>query len=38
VTVRDGSRATIGCLDMLESARTLKPGAIELDRTLEITG
>ena len=38
VTVRDGSRATIGCLDMLESARTLTPSAIELDRTLEITG
>jgi hypothetical protein len=25
VTVRDGARATIGCLLMLESARTLQP-------------
>ena len=38
VTVRDGSRATIGCLDMLESARTLAPRGIELARTLEIAG
>ena len=28
ITVRDGARATIGCLRMLESARTLAPCAI----------
>jgi hypothetical protein len=31
VTVLDGARATIGCLRMLESARTLSPCAIALD-------
>ena len=30
VTVRDGARATLGCLAMLESARTLAPATIEL--------
>jgi predicted dehydrogenase len=30
VTVRDGSRATIGCVEMLESARTLSPRTIDL--------
>lgn len=30
VTVRDGARATIGCLRMLESARTLSPCSIDL--------
>lgn len=34
VTVRDGARATIGALRMLESARTLRPCAIELDEVL----
>ncbi len=34
VTVRDGARATIGCLRMLESARTLGPVAIDLDAAL----
>lgn len=31
VTVRDGTRATIGCLRMLESARTRRPCDIDLD-------
>ena len=31
VTVLDGARATIGCLRMMESARTLAPCAISLD-------
>jgi hypothetical protein len=31
VTVLDGARATIGCLRMLESARTLSPCTISLD-------
>jgi polar amino acid transport system substrate-binding protein len=31
VTVRDGTRATIVCLRMLESARTSSPRAIDLD-------
>ena len=31
VTVRDGSRATIGCLEMLESARTASLRTIELE-------
>jgi predicted dehydrogenase len=30
VTVRDGSRATIGCVEMLKSARTLSPRTIDL--------
>lgn len=34
VTSRDGARATIGCLRMLESARTRIPCAINLDETL----
>jgi predicted dehydrogenase/threonine dehydrogenase-like Zn-dependent dehydrogenase len=34
VTARDGARATIGCLAMLESARTLAPVAIDLDAAL----
>ena len=35
ITARDGARATIGCLRMLESARTLEPRAIDLDAVLE---
>jgi predicted dehydrogenase/threonine dehydrogenase-like Zn-dependent dehydrogenase len=35
VTARDGARATIGCLAMLESARTLAPAAIDLEAALE---
>ncbi len=35
VTARDGARATIACLRMLESARTLSPRPIDLDATLE---
>jgi predicted dehydrogenase/threonine dehydrogenase-like Zn-dependent dehydrogenase len=35
VTVRDGARATIGCLRMLESARVLQPCQIDLDAVLE---
>ncbi len=34
VTVRDGGRATIACLRMLESARTQAPCAIDLEATL----
>jgi predicted dehydrogenase/threonine dehydrogenase-like Zn-dependent dehydrogenase len=34
VTVRDGARATVGCLRMLESAKTLRPVAIDLDAVL----
>ena len=34
VTVRDGARATIGCLRMLDSARNLAPCPIELDAVL----
>ncbi len=34
VTVRDGARATIACLRMLDSARNLAPCAIELDSIL----
>lgn len=34
VTVRDGARATIGCLRLMESARTLAPAAIDLDSVL----
>jgi predicted dehydrogenase len=34
VGVRDGSRATIGCLAMLESASTGQPVAIDLERAL----
>jgi predicted dehydrogenase len=35
VTARDGARATIGCLRMLESARTKSPCVIDVDETLE---
>lgn len=31
VTVRDGARATVVCVQMLESAKTLKPCAIDLE-------
>ncbi|MEK6287216.1 MAG: bi-domain-containing oxidoreductase [Acidobacteriota bacterium] len=34
VTARDGARATIGCLRMLESARTRRPCAIDPDETI----
>jgi predicted dehydrogenase len=34
VTVRDGARATVGCLRMLESARMLRPVALDLDAVL----
>lgn len=34
VTVRDGARATIGCLRMLASAQSLAPCRIELDASL----
>ena len=34
VTVRDGARATVGCLRMLESAKTLSPCEIDLDTLL----
>jgi len=35
VSVRDGARATLGCLRMLESARTLNPCVIDLDAVLD---
>jgi predicted dehydrogenase len=38
VTVHDGTRATIGCLEMLESARTQSVRSINLQRPLELTG
>jgi predicted dehydrogenase len=34
VTVRDGARATIGCLRMLDSARNLAPCVIDVDAVL----
>jgi predicted dehydrogenase len=34
VTVKDGARATVGCLRMLESAKTLAPCALDLDAEL----
>ena len=34
VTVQDGARATIGCLQMLESARTLAPSNIDLEEVM----
>jgi len=34
ITARDGARATIGCLRMLEAARTLNPCAIDLDNVI----
>lgn len=38
VTVRDGARATIVCLRLLESARTLGPWDIDLDSVLADAG
>jgi predicted dehydrogenase len=35
VTVRDGARATIGCLRMMESAQTFSSHAIDLDGVLD---
>jgi predicted dehydrogenase len=35
VGVRDGARATLACLAMLESARTLAPRSIDVDAVLE---
>ena len=34
VTVRDGARATVACVRLLDSARTLSPRAIDLDEVL----
>jgi predicted dehydrogenase len=34
ITVRDGARATLGCLRILESARTLSPCTIDLEALL----
>jgi predicted dehydrogenase len=34
VTVRDGARATLGCLRMIEAANNLTPCAIDLDKAL----
>jgi predicted dehydrogenase/threonine dehydrogenase-like Zn-dependent dehydrogenase len=34
VTVRDGARATLGCLQMLEAARTGQPCALNVDAAL----
>ena len=34
VTVRDGTRATLGCLEMLEAARTGSTRTIDLSRML----
>src|SRR5581483_2545941 len=34
VTVRDGVRATLGCLQMLEAARTGQPCALDVDAAL----
>lgn len=34
VTVRDGIRATVGCLQMLEAARTGQPCALDIDAVL----
>jgi predicted dehydrogenase len=38
VTVRDGIRATIGCLEMLDSARTLEPRSMDVERSLRQAG
>lgn len=38
VTVRDGTRATVGCVAILESARTLTPRALDLRRILMSEG
>ncbi len=35
VNLRDGVRATVGCLKMLESARTLAPCELDVDSVLE---
>jgi predicted dehydrogenase/threonine dehydrogenase-like Zn-dependent dehydrogenase len=35
ITVRDGARATIGCLLLMEAARTETPCAIDLDAVLQ---
>ena len=35
VTARDGARATIACLRMMESARTLGPSEIDLEQILD---
>ncbi|HSW51487.1 MAG TPA: bi-domain-containing oxidoreductase [Bryobacteraceae bacterium] len=35
VSVRDGARATVACLRMLESARTLRPCDVDLDAVIE---
>ena len=34
MTVHDGTRATIGCLEMLESARRSEPRPMNLERSL----
>jgi predicted dehydrogenase len=34
VTLRDGARATIGCVRLLESARTGQPASVDIDRVL----
>ncbi len=36
VTVRDGTRATVGCLEMLEASRAFSPRAIDLERALQL--
>jgi predicted dehydrogenase len=38
VTVRDGARATIGCLEMLESARSFSPRSLDIERSLDVAG
>jgi predicted dehydrogenase/threonine dehydrogenase-like Zn-dependent dehydrogenase len=38
VTAEDGARSTIGCLRMLESARTLKPCSIDLSSVRKAMG
>ena len=38
VDVHDGTRATVGCLEMLESARARAPRPIGFDRPLELVG
>jgi hypothetical protein len=37
VTIRDGARATIACLEMLDAARTRAPRAIDLERLLAVS-
>jgi predicted dehydrogenase/threonine dehydrogenase-like Zn-dependent dehydrogenase len=36
VTVRDGTRATVGCLEMLEASRMFAPRPIDVDRALAV--